>query len=197
MQLFFLQCCHFNKCSRTKIFWMCPFPFISRAERIWKYDKMAKMKTSFLRWTEADKHFTTLQKIKGTYRNPSKWNLWASLSAVFNLDNKTDQTWSLWILKKMLQSIHCLQLICGRAKEAGPGHLSPQQHSPALPGGPQAVSGQSSGSPLSGIFKKTSKGMHPGGILIRHLNHLSWLLSMWRRSGSNPSSHPDDDAPHL
>lgn len=34
----------------------------------------------------------------------------------------------------------------------------------------------------------TSLRRHPGGVLIRCLNYLNWLLSMWRSSGSTP--HP-------
>ena len=43
--------------------------------------------------------------------------------------------------------------------------------------------------------RKTLKGKQLVGILIRCLNHLSWLLLVLRNSGSKPS-FLDDQAPH-
>ena len=44
-------------------------------------------------------------------------------------------------------------------------------------------------SPCSvGHARNTSRRRRPGGIQNRCPSHLSWLLSMWRSSGSTPSS---------
>lgn len=39
-----------------------------------------------------------------------------------------------------------------------------------------------------GNAHNTSPGRHPGGIGKRCPSHLCWLLSIWRSSGSTPSS---------
>ena len=64
-----------------------------------------------------------------------------------------------------------LQLLLGDPKAGQTGYISPP-----------ATSGSAPGSPL--------KGWRPGRILTRCPNHLSWLLSMRRSSGSTRAPHP-------
>ncbi|MEQ2220455.1 hypothetical protein ILYODFUR_005639 [Ilyodon furcidens] len=74
---------------------------------------------------------------------------------------------------------HLLQLLRGEPKAftSQPRDIVP----PACPG-------SSTGPPSGGTCLEHLLRRHPGGIRYRCPSHLNWLLSMWRSSGSTPSS---------
>ncbi len=102
-------------------------------------------------------------------------------------------------------SIHSLPLIQGQVTVAAgwvkcSRRPSPQQSFPAPLGGsrgvlrpdemwnPSSVCWVYPGVSYQLDMQKASKGRRPEGILIRCPNHLDWLLSTRRSSGSSPSS---------
>jgi len=104
---------------------------------------------------------------------------------------------------KFHRSIHHLPLIWGQNPEATnlrgkPRHHSPQRHYPAPPGVSRGVLRPDGIHNPSGEFwvwpgasSQLNVSEKPPKATRKHpnqMNHLSWLVSMWRSSGSTPSS---------